>query len=439
MLSIPVRMGDIIGPKAAVADGAVMAWDGTSGYVAKSATAIDGLPIGQTTPSDGTFLTLTGKRLVVPEKDALADPANVIGSTTEHDSSGISQLDIFSDETFSYSHNLRLIHSGTTGQNNAWCHMYGPKGTLTSNEVHMWACDYVGASQIGQLKLLERGGAQKMIWNWGSDANTYFHFGAGSRIGTSKLSVNGDVSFSGTMTVTLAENAVWLGNASNQNTTLATGEKGRALIGLADDAALTTEILARVTGSTIVGTKLEATSTADDSIKTVGGITSAGCVFSDIFAIRRSVNDSNLLIQGGNDTTAGSRGGHIVLQGASHPSLPNGIVHRASVHQFQDKDANDWFKIESGTPAAQSAANAAVGNGTVRAGTKIECDGTAADAISSAGGVTLAGDIIGAATTNLYFGPSDTDGSWRMVRSGNNLVFQRRESGTWTTKSTISA
>jgi hypothetical protein len=272
MLSTPVRIGDIIGPKAAVADGAVMAWDGTSGYVAKSATAIDGLPIGQTTPEDGTFLTLTGKRLVVPEKGAISDPASVIGSEIEHDSSGISQLDIFSDETFSYSHNLRLIHSGTTGQNNAWCHMYGPKGTLTSDQVHMWSCDYVGASQIGQLKLFERGGAQKMVWNWGSDANTYFHFGAGSRIGTAKLSVNGDVSFSGTMTATLAENAVWVGNESNQNTTLATGTKGRALLGLADDAALTTEILARVTGSTIVGTKLEATSTDVDSIKTAGGI-----------------------------------------------------------------------------------------------------------------------------------------------------------------------
>jgi len=39
----------------------------------------------------------------------------------------------------------------------------------------------------------------------------------------------------------------------------------------------------------------------------------------------------------------------------------------------------------------------------------------------------------------IYLGDSSTDGSWRMVRSGNDLVFQRRESSTWTTKDTISA
>lgn len=39
----------------------------------------------------------------------------------------------------------------------------------------------------------------------------------------------------------------------------------------------------------------------------------------------------------------------------------------------------------------------------------------------------------------IYFGDSSTDGSWRIVRSGNNLVIQRLESSTWTTKSTISA
>ena len=42
-------------------------------------------------------------------------------------------------------------------------------------------------------------------------------------------------------------------------------------------------------------------------------------------------------------------------------------------------------------------------------------------------------------TDALYFGDKDTDGSWRIIRSGNNLVFQRRESGSWVTKSTISA
>ncbi len=36
-----------------------------------------------------------------------------------------------------------------------------------------------------------------------------------------------------------------------------------------------------------------------------------------------------------------------------------------------------------------------------------------------------------------YLGDLDTDGSWRIIRSGNNLLSQRLESGTWTTKQTI--
>lgn len=38
----------------------------------------------------------------------------------------------------------------------------------------------------------------------------------------------------------------------------------------------------------------------------------------------------------------------------------------------------------------------------------------------------------------LYLGNTTTDGSWRITQSGDDLVFQQRESGTWNTKSTIS-
>jgi len=43
------------------------------------------------------------------------------------------------------------------------------------------------------------------------------------------------------------------------------------------------------------------------------------------------------------------------------------------------------------------------------------------------------------ATGALYLGDPATDGSWRITRSGNNLVIQRRESAVWTTKDTILA
>jgi hypothetical protein len=38
----------------------------------------------------------------------------------------------------------------------------------------------------------------------------------------------------------------------------------------------------------------------------------------------------------------------------------------------------------------------------------------------------------------LYLGDSTSDGSWRFTASGDNLLIQQRESGTWNTKSTIS-
>jgi len=37
----------------------------------------------------------------------------------------------------------------------------------------------------------------------------------------------------------------------------------------------------------------------------------------------------------------------------------------------------------------------------------------------------------------FYLGDPATDGTWRMIRSGDDLLHQRRESGTYVTKQTI--
>jgi hypothetical protein len=69
-------------------------------------------------------------------------------------------------------------------------------------------------------------------------------------------------------------------------------------------------------------------------------------------------------------------------------------------------------------------------------------------AVSSAGNLTvtpsgglasLVGDFAVASTNYHYWGASTVDGSWRIGRSGNDIVIERRESGVWVTKSTISA
>lgn len=51
--------------------------------------------------------------------------------------------------------------------------------------------------------------------------------------------------------------------------------------------------------------------------------------------------------------------------------------------------------------------------------------------------LTTYGDEIMASTGYKYFGGSGTNGSWRIGRSGDDLVIERRESGAWVAKMTI--
>jgi hypothetical protein len=49
-------------------------------------------------------------------------------------------------------------------------------------------------------------------------------------------------------------------------------------------------------------------------------------------------------------------------------------------------------------------------------------------------------DDLGVKNTGaFYLGDSGTNGSWRFIQSGNDLVIQRRETGSWVTKDTILA
>ena len=50
----------------------------------------------------------------------------------------------------------------------------------------------------------------------------------------------------------------------------------------------------------------------------------------------------------------------------------------------------------------------------------------------------ISGDLEVGAANAFYFGGSETNDSWRIIRSGDDLLFQQREVGTWNTKQTIS-
>lgn len=68
--------------------------------------------------------------------------------------------------------------------------------------------------------------------------------------------------------------------------------------------------------------------------------------------------------------------------------------------------------------------------------------GAPAMIINGAGGLpTSTLDVVGSVEIGsgdaYLMGDPTTNGSWRIIRSGDNLLMQRRESGTWTTKQTI--
>lgn len=68
-----------------------------------------------------------------------------------------------------------------------------------------------------------------------------------------------------------------------------------------------------------------------------------------------------------------------------------------------------------------------------------EATSPTAAALVVAGGIGAAKDAVLSSTSSIYLGDAATDGTWRYTRSGNDLLFQRRESGVWVTKLTIAA
>ncbi len=57
--------------------------------------------------------------------------------------------------------------------------------------------------------------------------------------------------------------------------------------------------------------------------------------------------------------------------------------------------------------------------------------------VNTAGDLELAPNLVLASDKAVNLGDPATDGSWRIVRDGNNIVFQRKESATWVAKNTI--
>jgi hypothetical protein len=89
--------------------------------------------------------------------------------------------------------------------------------------------------------------------------------------------------------------------------------------------------------------------------------------------------------------------------------------------------ADPLFEIGNGADASNKAnALTVLKNGMVGIGPS-----------SPSSTLDVAGDIETGGANALYFGDPSTNGSWRIIRSGTDLVCQRRVSGSWVTKITI--
>ena len=62
-------------------------------------------------------------------------------------------------------------------------------------------------------------------------------------------------------------------------------------------------------------------------------------------------------------------------------------------------------------------------------------DGIIQDLVDGAGST----DVFLPASGAVYLGDDEVEGSWRIKRSGNDLQFQRYESGLWTAKGGVTA
>lgn len=92
--------------------------------------------------------------------------------------------------------------------------------------------------------------------------------------------------------------------------------------------------------------------------------------------------------------------------------------------------------LGAGQVTAAKIANAVITNTHISSSAAI--DGSKVSPNFGSANVETTGDYLGASTSNFYFGASGTDGTFRIVRSGANLVIEKRESGSYIVKHTFS-
>ena len=184
-----------------------------------------------------------------------------------------------------------------------------------------------------------------------------------------------------------------------------------------------------LSGSTITSTRLITTSSASDSLSIAGGITFAAATTQ--FLVTAGNVNSTIRIDFDEVTTAAA---DITAFRTTDTSGQRRIIiykgDGTNVRVAEINAADGVVYFFGSTPSASSAAEVSIGNGILDYGTSVRYRGV----------VRLDADsVFNTSTGYTYYGDESTDGSWRTGRSGDDLVTQRREAGTWVTKATVTA
>ena len=129
------------------------------------------------------------------------------------------------------------------------------------------------------------------------------------------------------------------------------------------------------------------------------------------------------------NTSAGGHSWNIAStgQGNSHYAAGSfGLIdNTAGAYRLQISPTGD-FVLNEGM-ASISAAGNGLFSGTLIANQNITANAN----------IVANGDINAGSGSAFYMGDPNTDGSWRIIRSGNNLSFDHRENGAWVSKSMV--
>jgi hypothetical protein len=221
----------------------------------------------------------------------------------------------------------------------------------------------------------------------------------------------------------LTADAMALTDASNLNAAKVVGVEDLTSVTLADgDSVLISDVSDADAVKRCTGSNLKAFLNVSEL---------SGQTENDIL-VANSSGDMVAVAVSGDLTNSG--GGFTVANGAiTGAKIAVGAINNNNLFAANVINTN---AVGAGQITAAKIANAVITNTHISASAAIA--GSKIDPNFGAQNVQTTGDYLGASTSNYYFGDASTDGTFRLVRSGDDLLVQKRVSGSYVTKHTFS-